>query len=389
MRETIRSLLDVALEAVDPARLTSQALEKDGPGTRSVIAIGKAAPGMTWGAHETLGPIQGICVSAEPATVPDGIEGLVGDHPVPGEASFVAGDRVLRTAAESERGCVVLVSGGGSSVCEWPRPGVDRAWLREVNQRLLLSGASISDTNIVRGHLSAIKCGGLARAGTGPYPTYILSDVAGEGPEIVASGPTLPMGYEPERAREILEDIGMDIPVTVWSAMTTEPERQIEPVPMTVVGDGLTAARAAADRASDLGIEARVDDGWLTGETGSAVDRLLGEPVPGLTITAGETTVKVGRAHGQGGRNTHAALLAAERISGTDWVFGAFATDGVDGSAGAAGAIVDGETLDRGGDPSHSLSEFDSATYLGRSGDLVVTGPTGTNVADLWVLWRP
>lgn len=284
---------------------------------------------------------------------------------------------------------MVLVSGGGSSLCEWPRPGVDRAWLREVYERLLTSGASISDTNIVRGHLSAIKCGGLARSGPGPHHTYILSDVAGEGPEIVASGPTLPIGYDPERARKILEAIGMEVPDSVWRAMTTQPERPVGAVTVTVVGDGMTAASAIADRASDLGIEARMSQGWLTGETESAIDRFLSQSAAGLTVAAGETTVEVVRSHGQGGRNTHAALLAAERIAGTDWLFGAFATDGIDGSSDAAGAIVDGETLNRGGDPSHSLEAFDSATYLDRSGDLVVTGPTGTNVADLWVLWRP
>lgn len=388
MRDTIRDLLDIALEAVDPVRLTSQALAKDQPPTRSVIAIGKAAPGMTRGAHEALGQIEGICVSAEPAAVPDGIEGLVGDHPVPGRASFEAGRRALQTAAESEEGCLVLVSGGGSSLCEWPRAGVDRSWLREVNKRLLLSGTSIRDTNIVRGHLSAIKCGGLARAGTGPYPTYILSDVAGEGPETVASGPTLPMGYDPERAQEILEEIGMEIPAAAWTAMTTEPGL-IEPVRAIVVGDGRTAARAIADRASILEIEICISDSWLTGEIESAVDRFVSEPAAGLTVAVGETTVRVGKTTGRGGRNTHAALLAAERISETDWLFAAFATDGVDGSALAAGAIVDGRTLDRGGDHSASLDEFDSASYLDRSGDLVFTGPTGTNVADLWLLWRP
>jgi glycerate 2-kinase len=389
VRETIRDLLSVAIEAVNPARLTKLALERDIPATRSVIAIGKAAPGMVRGAYEALGPIDGVCVSAEPAVVPHGVEVMVGDHPVPGEASFEAGRKALRTASESEDGCVVLVSGGGSSLCEWPRPGVERPWLREVYERLLLAGTSIRDTNIVRGHLSAIKCGGLARAGTGPYPTYILSDVAGEGPEIVASGPTLPMANDPELARKILEEIGVEIGAPAWHAMTLEADGQVGTTQVTVIGDGLTAARAIADRASDLRIEARIHDGWLTGEPESAIDDFLSASASGLTIAAGETTVRVGSTHGNGGRNTHASLLAAERISGTDWLFGAFATDGVDGSTGAAGAIVDGGTVDRGGDPSRSVDQFDSATYLGRSGDLVVTGPTGTNVADLWVLWRP
>lgn len=391
MRETVRHLFDMAIEAVDPARLTALALqESDRPTTRSVIAIGKAAPGMVSGAHEALGPIEGICVSAEPAVVPEGMENVVGNHPVPGEASFAAGRRVLQTAEGAEDGCLVLVSGGGSSLCEWPRPGVDPAWLQEVNRRLLFSGASIRETNLVRGHLSAIKCGGLARAGTGPFPTYILSDVAGEGPETVASGPTIAKDPDPERAVSILEELGIEVPTDVWRAMTAQPDSRARSVSVTVIGDGSTAARAVADRASDLGIEAHIVGEWLSGDAGSALDRLFANPAgDGLLIAAGETTMTVENVAGRGGRNTHAALLAARRISGTGQVFGALATDGVDGSSGAAGAIVDGETLGRGGDPSASLEQFDSATYLARSGDLVVTGPTGTNVADLWLLWRP
>ena len=386
----MRHLFDTAIEAVDPARLTAQALQAREPSaTRPVIAIGKAAPGMARGAQEALGPIEGICVSAEPAAIPGGMENVVGNHPVPGDASFEAGLRVLQLAESSEDGCLVLVSGGGSALCEWPRPGVDRSWLQEVNRRLLFSGASIRDTNIVRGHLSAIKCGGLAGAGTGPFPTYILSDVAGEGPETVASGPTIPMGYDPQRAKRILAEVGIDVPNEVWLAMTAKPDSAHKSVDVTVVGDGATAARAVAHRASGLGLEAHIVDGWLSGDAASALNRLFAEQTRGLVVAAGETTVTVDDTTGRGGRNTHAALLAARRISGTDQIFGALATDGVDGSSEAAGAIVDGGTLRRGGDPSASLEEFDSATYLGRSGDLVVTGPTGTNVADLWLLWRP
>lgn len=390
MREVLRELFTAAIEAVDPAELTARALTAKPPATKSVIAIGKAAPAMIWGARYAMGPIEGICVATEAAAVPDGIEVIVGDHPVPGDGSFEAGRRALQVAGESVDGCLILVSGGGSSLCEWPRSGVDRTYVQEVNRRLLLAGSSIRETNIVRGHLSAIKCGGLARAGTGPFPTYILSDVAGEGPEVVASGPTLPMDHQPGQAREILQRIDMEIPATVWEAMSSEPpQEQTEHVTATVVGDGMTAAHAMAERAAQRGIEARIATDWLTGETRSALDRLLTRPETGLTIAAGETTVSVPAGGGRGGRNTHAALLAATRISGTDWMFGAFATDGVDGTSQAAGAIVDGETLSRGGDPSLSLEEFDSAGYLDGSGDLVVTGPTGTNVADLWVLWRP
>lgn len=388
MREVLRDLLDAAIEAVEPSGLTAAALRRDGPTPVSVIAIGKAAPAMTWGAHRALGPVRGLCVSASPMAVPSGVDLIVGEHPVPGAGSFEAGRRVLDFVEQSGSG-LVLVSGGGSSLCEWPRSGIDPAYVQEAHRRLLFSGRSIGETNTVRCHLSAIKCGGLTRAANGSYPTYILSDVAGEGPEVVASGPTLPMGHAPDRAREILEAIGMDVPDTVWEAMRRHPGRPSQRPHVTIVGDGKTAARGAAARASACGLPVRVTDAWLSGDTRSALYRMISESQRGLTIAAGETSMSVS-GNGRGGRNTHAALLAAVRLSGTDWVFASLATDGTDGSAGAAGAIVDGGTLSRGGaKAAASLHDFDSASYLEKSGDLVITGPTGTNVADLWLLWRP
>jgi glycerate 2-kinase len=107
-----------------------------------------------------------------------------------------------------------------------------------------------------------------------------------------------------------------------------------------------------------------------------------------VTVAAGEPLVRT-EAEGSGGRNTHAALLAASHLAGTGSVFAAFATDGVDGNSDAAGAIVDGETTRRGGDPTQALEAFDSASYLEMAGDILKTGPTGTNVADLWLIWKP
>ena len=127
--------------------------------------------------------------------------------------------------------------------------------------------------------------------------------------------------------------------------------------------------------------------GWLRGDVPSELDRFLSSARPGVaTIASGEPEVAV-TGDGIGGRNTHAALLAAERISGMESMFVAFATDGVDGRSAAAGAIVDGETIARGGDPGPAITASDSATYLEATGDLIATGPTGTNVSDLWIFW--
>lgn len=387
IRTSIARWLGAAIEAVEPARLTALALASDSPGPHTIIAIGKAAPAMCRGAAEALGEIEGICISATESDVPPGIDLMVGDHPVPGEASYRAGRRALEVATSARGSLIVLVSGGGSSLCEWPRPGVDHAYLSEVNRNLIMSGCPIQETNLVRGHLSALKCGGLARAARGEVSTYVLSDVAGANPGIVASGPTLPMDEDWVKVRDILERIGMEIPKSVLRAIQS-PSRPIEYGRIQVVGDGKTAANALVAEATSEGFVAQVASDWLTGELSSAVDRLFDTARRGVTVAAGETSLSVGEP-GRGGRNTHAALLASSHLAGTGAVFAAFATDGVDGSSGAAGALVDGDTLDRGGDPTASIEAFDSATYLESTGDLIVMSPTGTNVADLWVLWRP
>jgi glycerate-2-kinase len=136
------------------------------------------------------------------------------------------------------------------------------------------------------------------------------------------------------------------------------------------------------------GCRALVDPNWIWGPVEDVLDRLFSVQFEGLQVAAGEPVVAV-HGNGAGGRNTHASLLAASRIANTPLIFAALATDGSDGNSGAAGAVVDGTTLERGGDPDQALARFDSAGYLQATGDLVITGDTGTNVADLWALWRP
>jgi hydroxypyruvate reductase len=165
--------------------------------------------------------------------------------------------------------------------------------------------------------------------------------------------------------------------------MSVAPPRLPDPE-VTVLADGLAAARAAAGASS---APARVWGEWLRGEAGTCLDRFLRTSGPGVTVAAGEVVLEV-RGNGTGGRNTHTALLAASRLAGSDDVFCAFATDGVDGRSDSAGAIVNGSTTSRGGDPAPARDHFDSAAYLARSSDLLRCPPTGTNVSDLWILWR-
>ena len=388
-RAAMRTLLDAALEAVDPERLTLDALAGSGDGSVTLIAIGKAAPGMCRGAAQAVSVLHGLCVTNATAPVPPGVELLLGDHPVPAEASFEAGRRVLQTARIARGRTIALISGGGSALCEHPIEGLSESFVRTVHRALVRAGASIAETNLVRRHLSAIKGGGLAAVTPVPIETYAISDVCGADPSVIASGPTVPKEPDLESALGVMSDHGIELPPGALAAMRRAAQKPLAHAePVTLLADGHTAAEALAETARGHGLEARVSDGWIHGPLETALDRFLSVAGSGLTVASGEPEVTV-TGEGTGGRNTHAALLAATRLMDGDAVFAAFATDGSDGASGSAGAMVDGTTVQRGGDPSSALARCDSATYLAHTGDLLITGPTGTNVADLWLLWRP
>lgn len=385
-RNAVHRWLLSSLDAIDPRRLTETALSGS-KGPVQVIAIGKAAAAMCWGAADALGRISGLCITNAPAPLPRDVELIVADHPVPGSASFEAGRRVLEFASTVEGRCLALISGGGSALCERPLDGITPEYLQKISRALLKAGASIDDTNLVRRQLSAIKRGGLARAVPGRLETYLISDVAASNPAIIASGPTIPATPDPNGAREVLERYGIELPAAVWEAMNREQSLAVEAGPVAVIADGRIAGQAVVDAAAADGFEAVLEDGWIGGSVDAAMDRLFGSSRGQILVAAGEPDVEV-KGDGSGGRNSHAALMAAQRIAGTDAVFAAFATDGVDGTSDAAGAVVDGRTTERGGDPGWAIQNSDSAAYLLATGDLIETGPTGTNVSDLWVLWR-
>ncbi len=384
-RRPMLELLEAGLAGVDPERLTAEALSSRAGAPTVVVAIGKAAPAMARGAARVLDVVGGICVTDHPEPVPSTIQLLLGDHPVPGPNSFRAGAAVLATVRSAPEGAdlVALVSGGGSALCELPRDGVTAEFISTVSRRLVMTGAAIGDINLVRAHLSAIKRGGVARAAGRPIDTLIVSDVVGGDPWLVASGPTIPHSPDVEGAIRVMHRASIDIPATVLTAMARDWGPQ-PPPQVSVLADGFDAARAIASMAPP---PVRIQEDWLCGDAEASASSFVELAGPGITIGVGETTVDV-RGEGSGGRNTHAALVAARMLVGTDDLFAAFATDGVDGSSGSAGAIVDGSTLARGGDPSPALAQCDSAGYLGRTHDLLRSGPTGTNVSDIWVLWR-
>lgn len=385
-RSVLEDLLRTAVAAVDPQRLTADALSTvDRPAT--LIAIGKASIPMCRGAARAIGDVHGVCVSNSSDTVPEGVELLVGDHPIPGEASFEAGRRVLEVASGAQDPIIALISGGGSALCEYPIESVAPELIQEATRALLAHGASIDEFNFVRRHLSAVKNGGLSVRAPGPVDTYVISDVCGSDLSVVASGPTIHRPREPAAVLAALAKYGIDVPQTAREAITAHPDYGAPDGRVRLLADGHTATDAMVKGAAAIGVDAIAPREWLAGEVEDVLDQFLDGARPGITVAAGEPEVAV-KGDGAGGRNTHAALIAATRIAGTDEVFASFATDGIDGNTRFAGAIVDGGTLDRGGDPGPSLQHSDSATYLRGSGDLLDTGDTGTNVSDIWALWR-
>lgn len=384
-RAHIEDFFTAAVAAIDPERLTTTALEGWERETVTLIAIGKAGPAMVRGAASAIGEVTGICVTSHESEVPEGVELMIGDHPIPGERSYAAGQRVLEVVSRADTRIVALISGGGSSLCELPRPGIPRSLVSEVAHRLVDSGASIAEINLVRRHLSAIKGGGLLAGAAGEVTTFAISDVCGAPPAVIASGPTIPQDPDVEGALRVMHRLGIEVTPGVLGAMETQPASYAPVGDIHVIADGHTAARGFVDAARKSMVDAEMIPGWLSGPVDAALDSFTAGAAT-LRVASGEPEVEDGGG-GRGGRNTHAALLAAKRIAGTGALFAALATDGVDGSSGSAGAIVDGDTVARGGDPTDSLAASNSAHYLESTGDLVVTGPTGTNVADLWVFW--
>lgn len=366
-RESLEQILLWGVAAVDPERLVSDHLRRvpriaNHPSV-VLLAVGKAAAGMTRGAIGVLKtPTRGLAVCSTDTDL-DGIEVIVGDHPVPGERSFEAGRRLMRMAAAAGPGDLVLVllSGGASAMAEVPTPGVTEQQIIEANSSLLTSGRPITEVNEQRASLSALKNGGITGAARpARVVTLAISDIADASPDVIGSGPS----------------IGSDV--------------------FTVLADGATAARAAAQACREKGLAPELLAAPIAGAA-SEVGKRIGRAAISLRrrtaiIGFGETTVHVDGA-GRGGRNQELALAAALEISGSSALVGSIGTDGIDGPTANAGAIVDGTTVGRaqalGLDTDTHLASHDSATLLEATRDVIVTGPTDTNVGDLVVAIKP
>jgi hydroxypyruvate reductase len=321
---------------------------------------------------------------------------------VPDENSVRGAQAVVDLAREAtDRDLVIcLISGGGSALLTLPAPDLTLDHVQAFTDALLRSGATIDEVNTVRKHCSQIKGGqlvGLAAPAT--VATLVLSDVVGDPLDVIASGPTVPDSTSVAQALRVLDRYGVAVVEEDWLRETPKPgDPAFERVQHIVVGSNRMAARAAVEKARRLGFSGLLLSTYVEGEAREVAKvaaalakgvRAHGDPCPppACLVWGGETTVTV-RGEGKGGRNQELALSTALALEGwSNMLVMALATDGTDGPTDAAGAIVTGETIARareqGLDPRAALENNDSYTFFDRMGDLIRTGPTGTNVNDL------
>jgi len=399
-RDALR-IFRAAVKAADPRETVERELRRrsfDRYQRVIVVGAGKATQTMALGAERVLGRRidAGLINVKDQHTAPlKRIEQNECGHPVPDERGTRGAERILELArsAGPDDMVVCLISGGGSALLPLPAPGFTLAEKQELTKALLACGANIHEINSVRKHVSAIKGGQLAEAASpARVLSLILSDVIGDPLDVIGSGPTAPDPSTLADARAVLAKYGID-----RSLPERETPKRLDNVENIIVGSNRLAVDAAARTARELGYKPLVLSTTIEGETRdvarmhAAILREIrehGRPVkpPCCVITGGETTVTL-KGAGLGGRNQEFALAAALDIAGLAGVLAFSAgTDGTDGPTDAAGAMADGRTVERGADAKGHLARNDSYHFFERLGDLVKTGPTGTNVMDVRLL---
>jgi hydroxypyruvate reductase len=391
-----------------------------GPGRLVVLALGKAAFPMAAAAEAVMGDAisDGLAVGVSEPPPLRRLRPLVAGHPVPDARGVAAAEEVERLASGLGRDdvLVVLLSGGASALLPAPVAGISLAEKAALTARLMRAGASIHEMNAVRKHLSRLKGGGLARcAAPAQVVALVLSDVVGDDLGTIASGPVSPdpttyqdaldvlaargaLEVAPAATRHLRAGARGDVPETPKAGA-----REFRRVTAEVIGSNRITVAAAAREARRAGLRPLVLTTTLEGEAREVAPALVsvlrecmtsGRPArpPVCLLAGGETTVTV-RGDGRGGRNQEIAVAAVEPLARcpAEAVLASLATDGVDGASDAAGGIVDGASAARaralGLAPAAAfLAASDSSGFLAPLGDLIMTGPTGTNVVDLTVL---
>ncbi len=434
-RDMALEVLGAALDAVDPAEAIRRAVRRDGDvlyvaGQHYdlsryervlVIGGGKAGAPMAAAIEAILGDriVDGIVNVKYGYTAPASrITIHEAGHPVPDEEGMAGTQRMVALArgAGADDLVLCLISGGGSALMTLPVDGVTLEDVQVLTNDLLRSGAPIQAINAVRKHLSQVKGGQLARlAHPATVLALLVSDVVGSPLDAIASGPTVPDPTTFADARDVIRHYGLvdRVPDAIRRYLDEgvagrAPETPkagddaLERVQTVIVADNAKAAGAAVERAKTLGMNGLLLSTYVEGEAREVARvvaalareiRASGQPlrVPACVILGGETTVTV-RGSGKGGRNQELALAAALAIEGMEGVLiASLATDGSDGPTDSAGGLVDGATVARGAAQSLSarkaLDDNDAYPYLNATGDLLVTGPTNTNVNDLMAVF--
>lgn len=408
-RKLLEDLYRSAVAAADPSRAIAANLPSKPKGRTVVVGAGKASAQMARAFEVAWGePVEGLVVTRYGHAVPTAhIEIVEASHPVPDEAGYLAARRMMAKVhgLSHDDLVVALISGGGSALLPAPGPGLTFEDEQVVTRALLSSGMPITVMNMIRNEVSAIKGGRLAAlAAPARMATLIVSDVAGDDPAMVASGPTVPMSTSRAEVRHLIALHGLELPPAVTALLAShdnEPPRPDDPRfagnTVHIVASAALSLDAAAERARAQGIEAHILSDAIEGESRdvATVMAALAREValrnrpftrPCVLLSGGETTVTV-RGKGKGGRNAEFLLAFALAIEGVDGISALAAdTDGIDGSEDNAGAFADGTSAMRmraaGVDPRAALADNDAWTAFHAVGDLLVTGPTGTNVND-------
>jgi len=422
LRVSARSIFDAALAAGDVRPLVIRALAsvaKPAHGRVLVVGAGKASGAMAAAVEEAWGDriTDGVVAVKDGYTVPTRhVRLLEAGHPVPDERGAAAARQIhaLAQSAAADDVVLVLVSGGGSALTPAPVPPITLGDKQAMTRLLLAVGATINQLNAIRKHCSLLKGGQLARAAApARVEALLLSDVVGDPLDVIASGPTTPDVSTFVEALDILDRFALRerAPQSIVQRLEQGVRGQLPETPKpgdplfarvrnTVIGNNALVVEAAATRARELGFTPHVLTRSLEGEAREVARQFVQMarairagrgPVtpPACVIGGGETTVTV-KGRGKGGRCQEFALAAALDMEGLrDVVMLAAGTDGTDGPTEAAGAMVDGESVARararGADPAASLAENDSHDLLVGIGDLVTTGPTNTNLLDLYL----
>ncbi len=408
-RDILETLFGVAVEAAQPAHAVRAHLPQRPAGRTIVVGAGKASAQMARAFEAAWdGPLTGLVVTRYGyGAACNRIEIAEAAHPVPDAAGYLAARRIMeRVSGLGHDDLVVaLISGGGSALLPQPAPGISFEDEQAVNQQLLASGAPIGVMNVIRNQISGIKGGRLAAlAAPARVATLVVSDIPGDDPALVASGPTVPMRASRAEARHMVALYGLKLPHAVAALLASEenlPPTSGDPAfarnSVRVIASAAISLEAAAARARGFGLVPAILSDAIEGEAREVakVHAALARETarhnrpftkPAVLLSGGETTVTL-RGSGRGGRNAEFLLAFAIAIEGTTGITALAAdTDGIDGAGDNAGAVADGTTATRmraaGIDPQAALANNDAYTAFREIGGLFITGPTGTNVND-------